>query len=145
MVAWAALVPLIGNVLDRVLPDEAAREKAKLEMLTTLQGHEGKILEHQMSAILAEANSNDPWTSRARPAFLYLMYAIIGLTFVGGIIGIWHPEEMRTAAENIKLLFGAIPDALYALFGTGYLGYSAARTWDKSNIMKASKDKLPWQ
>ncbi len=25
----------------------------------------------------------------------------------------------------------ALPEALYALFGTGYLGYTAARQWGK--------------
>jgi hypothetical protein len=27
--------------------------------------------------------------------------------------------------------FASIPEALYTLFGTGYLGYTAARTWGK--------------
>ena len=30
-----------------------------------------------MSAIVAEANSSDPWTSRARPSFLYLIYVLL--------------------------------------------------------------------
>ncbi len=31
----------------------------------------------RMTAIVAEANSADPWTSRARPSFLYVMYALL--------------------------------------------------------------------
>jgi hypothetical protein len=27
---------------------------------------------------------------------------------------------------------GGIPEELYALFGTGYLGYTAARAWGKA-------------
>ena len=27
----------------------------------------------QMAGVLAEAGSTDPWTSRARPSFLYVM------------------------------------------------------------------------
>jgi hypothetical protein len=30
-----------------------------------------------MAAVLAEAESPDPWTSRARPSFLYVMYVLL--------------------------------------------------------------------
>ena len=30
------------------------------------------------------------------------------------------------------LLLAALPESLYALFGTGYLGYTAARQWVKA-------------
>jgi len=46
-----------------------------------------------LSAILAEANSADPWTSRARPTFLYVIYGIILLCVIGAIIGIWWPQQ----------------------------------------------------
>jgi len=42
-----------------------------------------------LSAIMAEANSHDPWTSRARPTFLYVIYGVILLSVIGSIIGIW--------------------------------------------------------
>ena len=34
-------------------------------------------------------NSADPWTSRARPTFLYLIYLVILLCVVGAVIGMW--------------------------------------------------------
>ena len=36
----------------------------------------------------------------------------------------------RIAAGTAAYL-GALPEPLYALFGTGYLGYTAARQWGK--------------
>ena len=71
------------------------------------------------------------WTSRARPTFLYVMYAAIGLCFGGGVLGIWWPDHVTTAAQNIGNLLGAIPDDLWWLFGAGYLGYTGARSFDK--------------
>ena len=80
---------------------------------------------------MLEAQGVDPWTSRARPSFLYLMYGIITLTFVGGILGIWWPDAVTTAGQNIANLLAAIPEELWWLFGTGYLGYTGARSFDK--------------
>ena len=55
---------------------------------------------------------------------------------MGGIIGIWWPDQVAMAAVNIKDLLAAIPDSLWALFGAGYLGYSGARSYDKRQVLK---------
>ena len=125
------LADTIGKVLDRVLPDPVARDKARAELARLQQ--EGALDEAraQLSAILAEAASPDPWTSRARPAFLYVMYAVILGCLAGGIVGIWWPAHVATAAQNVAALLGAIPESLWWLFGAGYLGYTGARSFDK--------------
>ena len=129
------ILDIIGAVfplIDKIIPDQEARDKAKAELLAQKNSHEVQMVEKQLSAIVAEANSKDPWTSRARPTFLYVMYIIIGLCFFGGIVGIWHPMETEQAANNITKLLGAIPDDMWWLFGAGYLGYTGARSFDKA-------------
>ncbi|MBT3334104.1 MAG: hypothetical protein HOB82_05730 [Alphaproteobacteria bacterium] len=126
-----ALIPALGKVIDRVLPDKEAQAQARAELARMGQEGELRQTEVQISAILAEANSRDKWTSRARPTFLYVMYGVILLTIVGGIIGIWFPDQVTTAAQNIANLLAAIPESLWWLFGTGYLGYTGARSVDK--------------
>ena len=37
----------------------------------------------------------------------------------------------RAIGEGMTRYLSALPEALYALFGTGYLGYTAARQWGK--------------
>ena len=72
------------DLIDNLFTSDEEREKAKLALMT--QAGQQKLAEtaQQMSAILAEANSTDPWTSRARPAFLYVMYLLeIGRRRVG--------------------------------------------------------------
>ena len=125
------LTPLVGQLIDRLFPDPAEREKAKLALIQQEGQQALKEMEVQLSAIVTEAASPDPWTSRARPTFLYVMYAVIGLRFVGGILGIWWPEHATTAAQNIANLLGAIPDDLWWLFGAGYLGYTGVRGFEK--------------
>ena len=86
----------------------------------------------QSAMIVAEASSSDPWTSRARPSFLYIFYFL--LLFIGVVaptIGIFYPQQMMTFFGNVKLGLLAIPDSLYTLFGAGYLGYVGARSFDK--------------
>lgn len=128
----AALAPLVADLAKRLLPnDPDAENKAKLALLQVEQTGTLAELQASMGAILAEAQSADPWTSRARPTFLYLMYGIIMLAFVGGILGIWFPDHTARAADNIGKLLAAIPDSLWWLFGAGYLGYTGARSFDK--------------
>jgi len=65
-----------SKVIDKIFPDAAERDKAKLELIKVQADGQLKELEIQLSAILAEANSTDPWTSRARPSFLYVVYTL---------------------------------------------------------------------
>jgi hypothetical protein len=90
------------------------------------------MLQTRMSAILAEAGSQDPWTSRARPSFLYVMYAIILWAVPMGIIAAFRPEAASAIATGMNAYLNGLPEPLYALFGTGYLGYTVARQWGKS-------------
>lgn len=128
----AALAPIVADLAKRLLPnDPDAENKAKLALLEVQQTGALSELQASMGAILAEAQSADPWTSRARPTFLYLMYAVILLAFAGGVLGIWFPNHVAQAADNIGKLLAAIPDSLWWLFGAGYLGYTGARSFDK--------------
>lgn len=131
-----AILPFFFNLIDRVLPDENARAAARLELMKTENQQAISEIQASLGAIMAEASSTDKWTSRARPAFLYVMYVVIILCFAGGIIGIWYPDAMQRAATNIRALLTAIPDDLYALFGMGYLGYAGARSFDKWRLRR---------
>lgn len=87
----------------------------------------------QSAMIVAEASSADPWTSRARPSFLYVFYFILlSMGIFVPIIGVGYPEFSTQFYINVAAGFKAIPDALYTLFGAGYLGYIGARSYDKS-------------
>lgn len=121
-----------GKVIDKIFPDPEQRDKAKLEMLKMQQDGQFREEELKMSAIIEEAKSADPWTSRARPSFLYVMYVMILAAIPMGILSVFNPDAAVKIAEGMKSWLAAIPNELYAVFGVGYTGYTVARSaWDK--------------
>lgn len=121
----------IAGLIDKIIPDPKARDQAKLELLKLEGTQEMELVRTQLSAIVAEAQSPDPWTSRARPSFLYVMYALLLWAIPMGLIGAVQPEMAKGIANGMNAYLAGIPEPLYALFGTGYLGYTAARQWGK--------------
>lgn len=126
-----SLIGPIASIIDKIIPDKEARTKAKLELIALEGSHELKAIEARLSAIVAEAQSPDPWTSRARPSFLYVMYTMILFALPMGIIAAFSAETARDIGAGISAYLRGLPEELYALFGTGYLGYTAARQWGK--------------
>ena len=126
-----SLIGPIASIIDKIIPDKEARAKAKLELLQLESTQELKEIEARLSAIVAEARSHDPWTSRARPSFLYVMYVMLLFSLPMGILAALSPHTAQDISVGITSYLRGLPDELYALFGTGYLGYTAARQWGK--------------
>jgi hypothetical protein len=119
------------DLIDNLFTSDEEREKVKLALMT--QAGQQRLAEtaQQMSAILADANSADPWTSRARPAFLYVMYLLVLVSLPMGVLFAFKPETANAIAVGFGAWLNAIPKSMWALFGAGYLGYTGARTWEK--------------
>ncbi len=130
---------LLGGVLDigrtlitKLWPDPAAQAEAQIKLLQLTQSGELKELETRLSAIIAEAQSTDPWTSRARPSFMYVMYIVILTSVPIGIVSVFRPQEAVLFSQGMTAFLAAVPDSLWTLFGAGYLGYAGARTFEKA-------------
>ncbi len=78
-----------------------------------------------------EGRSTDAWTSRARPTFLYVMYALLLWAIPVGMVAGVRPDVAAAMAIATAAYLRALPEPLYALFATGYLGYTVARQWGK--------------
>lgn len=130
------IITPVAKLIDKIIPDPEARNRAKLELLKLEGSQELKAVETRIAAIMAEAQSADPWTSRARPSFLYVMYVMILWAIPMGIIASVRPETAFAIANGMNAYLAGIPEPLYALFGTGYLGYTVARQWGKNRGMK---------
>ncbi len=126
-----SLIGPLASIIDKIIPDKEARERAKIELVKLEGTQELQAIQARLSAIVAEAGSADPWTSRARPSFLYVMYALLLWALPMGLLAAFRPETARAIAEGMNAYLNGLPEALYALFGTGYLGYTAARQWGK--------------
>jgi hypothetical protein len=88
---------------------------------------ERELLKSQTDIIMAEAQSTDKVVARARPLFLYIMYAILVFNYVG--------------LPLLQFAFGRVlepiilPEGAWYLFGAGYLGYTGFRSADKNQWM----------
>ena len=125
------LIGPLAALIDKIIPDKEARDRAKLELIRLQGSQDLAEIQARLSAIVAEAGSRDPWTSRARPSFLYVMYALILFALPMGVLAAFRPEMALAIGRGMNAYLGGLPDSLYALFGTGYLGYTAARQWGK--------------
>jgi len=107
-------------------------EKAA-EIALKVQELDAALEQARMNVMLAEASSSDKWTSRARPFYMYVFYLIvITVGVVAPFFGIFFPEHMKIFFDNVAQGFKAIPDIAWEVFCLGYLGYSGARTYEKS-------------
>lgn len=128
-----SLFQVVSKVIDKAFPDPGKKAEAQLALLKLQQDGELTEMQVKLSAILAEANSSDPWTSRARPSFMYVFYTLLlTLAIFAPFVGVFFPAQMEQFYTNVSSGFKAIPEAMWWTFTTGYLGYAGARTYEKS-------------
>jgi hypothetical protein len=60
------------------------------------------------------------------------MYALLLWSIPMGLIAAVQPQLAHDIATGMTRYLNGLPEPLYALFGTGYLGYTAARQWGKA-------------
>ena len=120
-----------SKVIDKIFPDASERDKAKLELIKVQADGQLKEWEIQLSAILAEANSTDPWTSRARPSFLYVVYILILSSIPMGILYAYSPDTAMAISTGFSAWLNAIPTDIIDLFQYVMLGYIGGRSFEK--------------
>jgi hypothetical protein len=131
-----AIFTLAGSLIDKLIPDKKQAAAAKLKVLQLEQDGQLTEMSTRMSAIIEEAKSADPWTSRARPTFMYVIYLMILSAIPMGVVAAFDPTMATAIATGMQAWLAAIPDGLWATFGIGYSGYSVARSIDKKNALK---------
>lgn len=128
---WQALINPICSLIDKLIPDQAAREAAKLQLMQAEGQQALQEIQAQLSPIIAEAQSQDPWTSRARPSFMYVIYVLLLASVPMGVLFAFDPALAKNVTEGFKAWLAAIPEPIISLFGMGYLGYTGARSFEK--------------
>jgi len=102
------------------------------ELALKAQELEATLEQTKLSIAVAEASSSDKWTSRARPSFMYVFYFLLmSLVIIAPLVGVFFPNQMEQFYKNVAAGFAAVPDAMWATFSVGYLGYTAARQYGK--------------
>ena len=117
-----ALAPVLGKVLDRVLPDPAARANAEAEMQAAILEHAATLEQAAASIIRAEAGG-DSWLQRNwRPILMLTIVAIVANNYL--------------LAPHLRALFGTgleleLPERLWDLMTLGVGGYVIGRSAEK--------------
>lgn len=131
-------VPVLDSVLtigakliDKLIPDPTAKAAAHLELLRLQQQGELEEVRVALSAIIADANSSDPWTSRARPSFLYVVYVMLLWSLPMGVLAIFNPDAASSFTQGFSAWLRALPEEVLTLFGVVMTGYVAGRSWEK--------------
>lgn len=125
-----------SKIIDKLFPDPEQKAKAQLELLQMQQAGELDQIKTQLSAIIAEAQSADPWTSRARPSFLYVVYILLLMSIPMGVLTVFNPLAASNLTEGFKYWLAAIPEPILTLFGTVMLGYVVGRSYEKTKAIK---------
>ena len=129
--ASSPLIEIGAKLIDKLIPDKEAAAKAKLDLIALEQQGQLEELRTRMSAILAEAQSDDPWTSRARPSFLYVVYLLILFSLPMGFLSAISPETATQVSAGFSQWLSALPESLTDLFTFVMLGYIGGRSWEK--------------
>jgi hypothetical protein len=130
--AISAVAGLGETIVKTIWPNPTEEANAKAAIITAQVDAAVRQLQAAQAVMLAEAQSSDPWTSRARPTFLYVMYACILAAIPMGVLFAFSPEVANRIATGFGAWLNAIPESMWQLFGVGYLGYAGARTWEKT-------------
>ena len=125
-----------SKIIDKLFPDPAEKAKAQLELLKMQRDGDLDEVKVQLSAIIAEAQSSDPWTSRARPSFLYVVYVLLLWSIPMGVLTIFKPDAATSFTAGFSAWMLAIPEAILALFGTVMTGYVLGRSYEKGKGIK---------
>lgn len=128
-----SILPVVGDILDKIFPDKTAAEAAKVRLVELAQ--QGELAKLQADTQLAtaqaetnkiEAASGNLWVSGWRPAVGWICALAVGFKFIGGpllyMVGqaVGHPVDLpRIETEELWPLL------------LGMLGLGAFRTVEK--------------
>lgn len=125
------IISIGEKLIDKFIPDPAAKAKAKMELRELEQKGDLDDMKIRLSAIISDSQSKDPWTSRARPTFLYVVYILLLGSIPVGIAHAFSPDHAERFIQGFGLWLNAIPEQVLTLFGVVMTGYIGGRTWEK--------------
>lgn len=133
--AITALIPLLGNVFDRLFPDPAAAADAKVKVMEMAQRGElaqldadVKLATGQIAVNQAEASSGNWFASSWRPFVGWVCGFAFAFKFIGGPLLVLIAQYYGHTVT--------LPQFDYAEMSTillGMLGLGGLRSWDKKN------------
>ena len=132
------LLDLAGKVLDRVIPDPAARAAATLELAKMEQNGELQAMAMQAKINEIEAASPDRFISGWRPAVGWVCAAGLAMAYVAGpavslvisLVGMFHGKPFVAPVVDMATLSPIL---------LGMLGMAGLRTFEKVKDVEGNR------
>ena len=118
-----SLLPMVGKVLDRVLPDKQAREAAKLQLAELEQSGELQEIATKANVVMTELQG-DSWLQRSwRPLVMLFLTVCVGAHWFGFTPENLTPEDIEGMMTLIQLGLGG--------YVVGRSAEKVAKEWKK--------------
>ena len=116
-------VPILGELLDKLIPDADAKQKAKANLQELALSQEGDKLQGRFAVITAEAQSDHWVVASWRPITMLTFVAIVANNYI------LAPYIQLFFSVNVTL---ELPPHLWELLKIGLGGYVVGRTVEKT-------------
>ena len=117
---------IAGKIFDRVIPDKAAAEKAKLEMLQQAQNQEVTLALEQIKVNLAEAQHSSIFVAGWRPFIGWVCGVGLAWHFIGHDLLAWF-----VAWRKVDIILPKIQAENLMELTLAMLGMAGLRSWEK--------------
>ncbi len=121
-----ALLPALGTLIDRLIPDRAAAEKAKAEMEMQLVNAANEAAMAQVEVNKIEAGHSSVFVAGWRPSIGWVCAAGLAWAFVAAPVASWALVAFGIKAELPAIQFDHLFELVLAMLGIGGL-----RTFEK--------------
>ena len=121
-----ALLPALGTLIDRLIPDRAAADKAKAEMELQLVNAANQAALAQVEVNKIEAGHSSVFVAGWRPSIGWVCAAGLAWAFVLAPVASWALLVLGVKAELPAIQFDHLFELVLAMLGIGGL-----RTFEK--------------
>lgn len=122
---WAAIIPLIGSLIDKAIPDADAANKAKAELAMMQAKGELDLMLGQIEINKVEAQHSSVFVSGWRPAVGWICAAALGYEFIAMPLFAWASLNFGWQSPP-HLVMDGLMELVLAM-----LGVAGLRTFEK--------------
>lgn len=120
------IVNVVGGILDKVIPDKDAREKAKHEIEMTLVSQDFQLKMGQIEINKEEAKHHSIFVAGARPFIVWVCGFALAWQFIGHPLLTWGVKIAGASITAPELNTDGLISVVMSLLGLGGL-----RTFEK--------------
>lgn len=122
---WQAIIPLIGSLIDKAIPDADAANKAKAELAMMQAKGELDLMLGQIEINKVEAQHSSVFVSGWRPAVGWICAAALGYEFIAMPLFAWASLNFGWQSPP-HLVMDGLMELVLAM-----LGVAGLRTFEK--------------